>query len=112
MKKNNRGATVVEVMIVVFIAAVVFGIGARACMVGESQKKAAGSEVSGWASEMGYKVHGVSCADVDSDGDGYVSCTVDIETSDGRRETRQIECRGAYSFGHGCRDPKLGIPRR
>lgn len=79
----------------------------RGCCVGPEQTKAAKREARQWAEDLGLQVTGISCTDIDSDGDGYVSCTVALK--DG--QTKQIECKGAYSFGHGCRDPKLIIPQ-
>lgn len=49
-----------------------------------------------WAAEMGYTVKGVSCAGRDSDGDGYVSCSINTET-----EALAVECN--YLFGDGCK---------
>jgi hypothetical protein len=50
-----------------------------------------------WAAEMGYKTQGVSCAESDSDWDGYVSCSVNAEGQD----PISIEC--GYSYRIGCK---------
>lgn len=95
-------------MIVVAIIGVILTIvifGARSCLSGPTQERAAKDEAGKWANELGLQYTGISCGDIDSDNDGYVSCTLAMK--DG--STKSIECRGAYSWGHGCRDPKLGI---
>lgn len=102
--QSNSGAPawVMVVGVVGVLALVIFG---RGCCVGPEQTHAAQKEAKKWAADLGLQVTGVSCGDVDSDGDGYVSCTIALVNGD----TKAIECRGAYSWGHGCRDPKLTI---
>jgi hypothetical protein len=99
-RDSNATAWVVIVGIVAVFGLLVFGKG---CCTGAEQRRAAKTEAQKFAAELGLSVTGVSCNDVDSDGDGYVSCTLALTSG----ETKQIECRGAYSWGHGCRDPKL-----
>ena len=55
-------------------------------------------EAQQWLTEMGYQYYGYSCSNVDSDGDGYVSCTVNLKE---HPDPLLIECR-AYN-GHGCK---------
>ncbi len=105
--KSNRGFTLAELMIAIALAAIVIiPISIKAC-TGPETKHAATSEAVGFARDLGWKVKGISCTDIDSDRDGYVSCTIALEN--GTNEF--VECRGAYSFGHGCRIPKLRIDR-
>ena len=60
------------------------------------------SDVSGdareWATEMGYVVQGVRCMDYDTDGDGYISCSVKTSES-----LLAIECAKGFSMNNGCR---------
>jgi hypothetical protein len=70
-------------------------------VTGPVQRRGAESEARAWASGLGLRVDGVQCKDIDSDGDGNVSCTV---AAGGR--LHQIECPGALNVGHGCRAPK------
>ena len=90
--------------IIALVGIVVVGVLATSCS-GPEQKNAAKKEAAQWAKELGIEYTGISCADYDSDNDGYVSCTLAMKSG----ETKQIECRGAYSFGHGCRDPKFSV---
>ena len=112
MKSNShtRGMTLAELMIVVAIIAVFLGIVLAACgsvTSGKETKDAATHDAQKFVAELGWKTAGISCADVDSDNDGYVSCTIAL--SDGTNQF--VECRGAYTWGHGCRIPKLRVDR-
>ena len=101
----KRGFTLTELMGVIAIVSVVFiGVLAASCS-GPNQRNAAKQEATQWAKELNLEFTGISCADYDSDNDGYVSCTIAMKSG----ETKQVECRGAYSIGHGCRDPKFSI---
>lgn len=60
-----------------------------------------------WAKEMGINVKKISCNGSDSDGDGYVSCSFNV---DGVVAT--YECAGAYNLNNGCRVPKVHVGRR
>lgn len=105
---KTRGATFAEVMIVFSIVGIFLAIFAsRGCTSGSETKAAATTDAKKFVAELGWDVSGIACADVDSDGDGYVSCT--IAKKDGTNEF--VECRGAYAFGHGCRLPKLRLDR-
>lgn len=104
-KFYRRGLTLVELTFVIAIVGIVLmGVLAASCS-GPEQKNAAKREATQWAKDLRLDFAGISCADYDSDNDGYVSCTIAIKNGD----TKPIECRGAYSIGHGCRDPKLNI---
>jgi prepilin-type N-terminal cleavage/methylation domain-containing protein len=110
MKTNRRGFTLVELMIVLAIVGLFFGILVLACRSvtsGKATKEAATHDAETFVRELGWQVAGISCTDIDSDRDGYVSCT--IAKKDGTSDF--VECRGAYDFGHGCRIPKLRIDR-
>jgi len=56
------------------------------------------------ARSIGMTVHSAECMDTDSDGDGYVSCTVGSERPDGKGiEPIAFECAAKYSLNKGCR---------
>jgi prepilin-type N-terminal cleavage/methylation domain-containing protein len=101
----KRGFTLIELMIGIAAVGILLLVVFAAACSGPEQKNAAKQEATKWAKELGIEFTGISCADYDSDNDGYVSCTLALKSGD----TKQIECRGAYSIGHGCRDPKLNI---
>lgn len=63
-------------------------------------------QASKWAKELGLEYQSVSCVKQDTDGDGYVSCTLNL----GEGRTKQVECAGAWNLNSGCREPKLKMP--
>ncbi len=60
-----------------------------------------------YAKELGIEIVAVSCVKQDTDGDGYVSCTLKLDEAG---TTKQVECAGAWNLNEGCRDPKIKIP--
>jgi hypothetical protein len=61
-------------------------------------------EAANWTKDMGLKGATVSCVNLDSDGDGYVSCTVN-----NNGQIIPLECARAYSFQSGCRVQKFNV---
>lgn len=45
-----------------------------------------------WAEKLKLPVYGASCTSVDSDGDGYVSCVLAINTGDQPRKYQGLQC--------------------
>ncbi len=60
-----------------------------------------------WATQMGLELKGVSCTSVDSDGDGYVSCSAAVVKSDGDIDIIPIECAAALTLNDGCRAARV-----
>lgn len=81
-------------------------VGVAKCTSGISglDQSAAEKEAKLWANKMGMVDAAISCVKIDSDGDGYVSCTV--LTKEG---PQAIECTGSLTFNSGCRTPKFKI---
>jgi len=93
---------------------VLFGIGviglivwALAVNVGGGNHDAADQTAHDYASELGIEVKAVSCTRMDTDGDGYVACTI-MPAGDGAQPI-MVECAGAMTFNDGCRKPKASI---
>lgn len=63
-----------------------------------------------YAKDVNVKVVGKSCAETDSDGDHYISCTARFQETDGGPVTeRYLECgSGAWGARTGGCKPKLG----
>lgn len=59
-------------------------------------------EALAFAKEMKFKVQGVHCTQTDTEGLGYISCTLAVEGSNGVH-LEPIECARAHSFNKGCR---------
>lgn len=64
---------------------------------------ALGAEARQFLGRLGYQTVSVECVDVDSDGDGYVSCTARVSDQNGKQELIPLECRGRFSWGSSCR---------
>ena len=95
------------IMPMVFSAIVlIFGIaGAQTCInMSGSNGKSAREHAVKYAQELDLDYKHVSCSEQDSDGDGYVSCTVRNATG-----LIAIECAG-FGLYTGCRLPKVVIP--
>lgn len=109
---NKHGVTLVEVMVgtaVFGIIAVLFLTMFGRCgsnITGESHDKAV-SEARTWSTEMGIKVKGVSCANMDTNHDGYISCSVSSELPGGGVDIMPIECATSWSINSGCRAARI-----
>jgi len=90
-------------MVMVVVLGMISPLGAVECATGDKIRSAAEDEARTFAQTLGLDDVGVSCADVDSDGDGYVSCAINA----GAAGFRAVECRSRWAIGHGCRVPKL-----
>lgn len=71
-----------------------------------AHKSTAEDEAREYAQELNLELEAVSCVKQDTDGDGYVSCTLKLK--DG--QTLPRECAGAYNLNSGCREQKLKMP--
>lgn len=112
----QKGFTVIEKLIVVVILAVGVGVVAmssKACG-GAGDMEETEAQARTFSDKLGYKVVGVSCVSHDSDGDGYISCTVRHEPSSGVYKEMAIECAGGLAgfFKKGCRQVKLNLHRQ
>jgi prepilin-type N-terminal cleavage/methylation domain-containing protein len=107
--KNSRAFTLIELMIVMAIGGVVLLIiGGGIYKFAFNSHDTAESEAAKWAKKMNYDVQGVDCVDLDSDGDGYVSCTIALK---GNPNPVAIECARSMSLNNGCRLQKPAIRR-
>ena len=65
-----------------------------------------------WAEKLKIPVHGAACTVVDSDGDGYVSCVLAINTGDQPRRYQGLQCAELNSVrSGGCKpDNSITLP--
>lgn len=80
---------------------------------GRNQQAYAEGQAKEYAQSLGIKNATVLCVDSDTDGDGYVSCTLSVPRPDGGKPDLQaIECSTSSSWNDGCRVPQVkGVPQ-
>ena len=77
MKKiNERAFTLVELLVVVGIVGLLAVAGLSVLGIFSAPSARLESVATTYASKMGWEIKGVSCMRVDTDGDGYQSCTL------------------------------------
>lgn len=105
MKDANgeRGFVEVAICLALIAGLVIVFVGRCAANVDGSTHDAATKSAEAYLKELGVEAGHISCAGTDSDGDGYVSCTVAKPNG----ELFGIECAGAITMNSGCRIPKL-----
>lgn len=103
-----KNITLVEILVFVIIIGCVGLGGMSLCSnLSGANKEEAVSQANIWVSEVGIKNAHVNCVNTDSDGDGYVSCTVSYKDNSGELKTKAIECTGKFTINSGCRAPKF-----
>jgi len=61
-----------------------------------------------WSNELSLAPSSISCSSIDSDNNGYYSCTLSFK-SDSGIQLKTVECAGALTIGEGCREPRFLI---
>ena len=65
-----------------------------------------------YATDLGLEVKAARCTNMDTDGDGYVSCTLSVTDKEGKDRLEAIECAAfanGCSMNEGCRIPNRTI---
>jgi prepilin-type N-terminal cleavage/methylation domain-containing protein len=106
-KIQNKGFTLLEMMIVLFLLALIASIAMIVVskMVTVFQKSPITLEYAKkFAGELGDTIIKVDCVDRDTNGNGYVTCTIFRKEKD----PLSIECASRWSFNTGC---KIALPQ-
>jgi len=115
MKRAIRGFTLIELVVTILILLVfVAFVGTRANSCMTEDVSILENEAAVFANKLGFSVEGVSCMNQDTDGDGYVSCTVRVSSKDTPgAQTLILGCASTRSwFLSGCKRLVTGnIPR-
>lgn len=109
MKVRNKGFTLIELMIGI-VAVCILGsiiVGGFAAAFNLNSSKAETDAVQ-FAQKM-YRVKdaAASCTNADTDGDGYVSCTVTGDDGHGRLVEKYLECAKVFTFNSGCKTTRM-----
>lgn len=98
-------------VLMAFSAIAFVGCGPAICnMTGINQRNAEKESVQ-YASKLGLNIQGSECAKSDSDGDGYVSCSLALKQPDGQVRIEPVECAVWFTVNSGCRVQKPGSGR-
>jgi hypothetical protein len=101
----SRGFTVIELIIIVAlfgVFSVLIGMQVITC---SSSQGLAEEEARDYAAKMGLTLKNISCTNRDMDGDGYVSCTLNVVEKDGSLSRIPIECAAKWTYNNeGCKE--------
>lgn len=109
MRNQQAGATAIELAGAVIIAFVlivsILGATGNGCACPSSKTADTEDDARTFARNTGDEITGVSCVDRDTDGDGYVSCTVFRRGKD----PLAIECARGWTMNRGCKLAKWKV---
>lgn len=102
-ERGSSDTVTVVIMGIVVCSVVIFGIARCSTNVSGMSHGEAVKSAHAYAKELSIAVQGIQCAGIDSDGDGYVSCSIMTKSE----KLLAVECAGALTINQGCRIPKL-----
>jgi len=109
----SRGFTVIEVIICVALLGVFAVLIGMQVITWSSSQGLAEEEARNYAAKMDRTLKGVSCMNRDIDGDGYVSCTLNVVEKDGSLSRVPIECAAKWTYNNeGCKEAFVNVLRK
>lgn len=118
--KTNRGYTLVELLIIfsivaIFVAMVGGLVSSCGFVSGPTVENRANEDAVSFVHQMRPEMNDVRamCQTTDSDGDGYVTCTIS-GTVNGVREMDSVDCRASFltNYQRGCRLTRIPLQRQ
>lgn len=98
-RPNRQGASIVDLLLLFIFASFCLCVGLLTLspfieVLNPPAKiaESANNNAKVYATEMGWSIKGSSCSGADSDGDGYVSCSVNLSLPEGKEEVKGINC--------------------
>lgn len=120
-RKSRQGLSLIELLIIfgmIMILGSICAINLGGGCSGKSHNVDAVEQATAYANFM-YpgKNARVQCVRLDSDRDGYVSCTIAYDAENAVTgltliETVAVECAAGFTFNEGCRMPEMQAPYR
>jgi hypothetical protein len=109
----SRGFTAIELIIIVALFGVFSVLVGMQVITCASSQGLAEEEARNYAAKMRLTLKGVSCMNRDTDGDGYVSCTLNVVEKDGSTSLVPIECAAKWTYNNeGCKEAFVNGLRR
>jgi prepilin-type N-terminal cleavage/methylation domain-containing protein len=98
-RNRQAGFTLIEMLIIIAIIGILLIVVSSAIVPWKRGSGAyAEKEFGSFAQKLGWNVAGVSCTEIDSDGDGYISCAASVR-EEGHLIDKAVECAsGAWAL--------------
>lgn len=88
----RKGASLIELIILFVIISILVIFLFSMLQSPDSRASHAVENAKAFSSSMGWKIKGLACSGLDSDHDGYVTCTLNLVSSEGKEEEKSIQC--------------------
>lgn len=107
-RKRLEGFTLIELLIAVVALMVVGGVFLRPLLGNQEHTEA---QAKAWASNLFEGEVRATCTRFDTDGDGYISCDVSVQSPRGT-SVYPVLCAAPFTFNSGCKQKPVIAPGR